>query len=264
MKLKLDVFEGPLDLLLYLIKKNNLEISRLSMARIAEQYLQYLDSMQELNVDIASEFLLIAAELSLLKSKELLPAREASEIEEEELAAGELVKKLRAYQKFKLLAEKLNQRQLLGRDVFKRGSFDFSNDDDLPVLVTEPQPDPVFEVSSYDLVKAFNEILNRLPKSERQHRVIAERVSVTDRVYEILDMLRRSDHVLFTDLFYGHYEKIDYVVTFLAILEMAKLKMAHIYQTENYGPIRLQQRLAEVVTNDIALTEEAGSNDVEQ
>lgn len=253
MKLHLDIFEGPLDLLLYLIKKNNLAISRVSIAAIAEQYLNYLETMKDLNVDVASEFLLMAAELAHLKSKALLPATEnAGQDEEDESGADHLLAKLRLYQRYKLLAEALGKRRLLGRDTFKRASFEVPGEDVPNAEAASVAPDSEIEVSSYDLVKAFNDILKRLPKIRREHHVVAERVSVTERIYEVLDELRRVENVLFTDLFKGHVEKIEYVVTFLAILEMGKLKMVHIFQTEVYGPIRIGRRLADVIAGEEA------------
>ena len=246
MKLHLDIFEGPLDLLLYLIKKNNLSISRVSIAVITQQYLDYLETMKDLDVDAASEFLLMAAELAHMKSKALLPAvEESGEGEDDGHGADALVAKLRLYQRYKQLAEALSQRKLLGRDIFKRGSFEIPGEE-APAIEPVSVESPEIEVSSYDLVKAFNDILKRLPKVRREHHVVAERVSVTERIYEVLDELRRVEHVLFTDLFKGHVEKIEYVVTFLAILEMGKLKMVHIFQTEVYGPIRIGKRLADV------------------
>jgi segregation and condensation protein A len=248
MKLHLDVFEGPLDLLLYLIKKNNLEISRVSIANITHQYLDYLESMKDLNVDMASEFLLMAAELAHMKSKAILPASEDENADEDAVdGTDQLVAKLRLYQHYKQLAETLGKRKWLGRDVFKRASFDMGIEVE-EVEDKEPRPEnPNIEVSSYDLVKAFNDMLKRVPQVRRDHRVAVERVSVTERIYEILDELRKVEHVLFQDLFKSHVEKIEYVVTFLALLEMGKLHMVQIYQTETYGPIRVQQRSEDVV-----------------
>lgn len=265
MKLHLDVFEGPLDLLLYLIKKDDLEISRVSISGITAQYLEYIETMKDLDIDLASEFLLMAAELAHLKSKSLLPADEKEKGEEDEdSAADKLVAKLRTYQKYKALAEMLAKRPWLGRDTFKRASFDMGEaveddrDKDAP-----PREEAPLEVGAYDLVRAFNDVLKRIPPARRDHRVTVERVSVTERIYEILDHLRRADHVLFADLFAGHVDKVEYIVTFLAVLEMGKLRMVRIYQTENYGPIRLQQSAAEQASGDaLAAPAEVDANSV--
>lgn len=243
MNLNLDVFEGPLDLLLYLIKKNNLEISRVSMSEIAKQYLLYLDTMNELNIDVASDFLVMAAELAHIKSRALLPRDPFADVEDEELDdADRLIAKLRIYQMYKEAAQNLQDRNLLGRDVFKRASFveKFAEDKQKK---KENQNAETYKVEVFDLMRAFAEVLQRLPKEERKHHVDAEKVSVTDRMYEILNDLEGKDHILFTDLFVGQVKKIDLVVSFLALLEMARLKVAHIYQTQALGSIRIQKRI---------------------
>lgn len=245
-KLTLDVFEGPLDLLLYLIRKDNLEISRVSIAVIAAQYLNYLDTVRDLNIDVASEFLLMAAELAHIKSRALLPVdKTAGDGEDEGTNADQLVAKLRLYQRYKQLADELRRRTMLGRDVFKRGSFTTPEDEALIADDKPTTPLGDLEVSTYDLVRVFSELLKRVPPARRNHHVVTERVSVTARIYEILDELRHIDNILFTDLFKAHVEKVEYIVTFLAILEMGKLCMVNIYQTENYGAIRIQRRVTE-------------------
>lgn len=243
MKLNLDVFEGPLDLLLYLIKKNNLEISRISIAEIAEQYLLYLQTMKELNIDVASDFLVMAAELAHMKSKSLLPKDPFAEADDEDLDdADRLLAKLRIYQMYKEASQKLQDRHLLGRDVFKRASFQETFAEDKQKTVSE-QKSETYKVEVFDLMRAFAEVLKRLPKEERKHHVDAEKVSVTDRMYEILEELQTKEHVLFADLFKNDMKKIDLVVSFLALLEMARLKVAHIFQTEVLGAIRIQKRI---------------------
>lgn len=242
MKLNLDIFEGPLDLLLYLIKKNNLEISKISLASVTGQYLIYLDSMKELNVDLASDFLFMAAELAHLKSQALLPRDEAVTPDEADDEAGRLVERLRIYQQFKNLAQALLKRKLLHRDVFTRGSFRFLEEEFFDEEAGL-KPDPEFAVNTYELMRAFHEVLKRIPAERRNHHVTVERISVTARIYEILDVLKKSEHVLFTDLFVGHLEKMEFIVTFLAILEMAKLKMVSVFQTETFGPIRLKRKI---------------------
>lgn len=254
MKLHLDIFEGPLDLLLYLIKKNNLEISRISLSQVTAQYLVYLNTMQELDIDLASDFLYMAAELAHLKSSALLPRAETSDDEElEEDRADELVRKLRLYQHFKELAGELYRRPLLHRDVFTRGSFpDFEEaGTESKTAAVERVVADEYDVSSYELVRAFTEVLKKLPQEQHEHRVAVERVSITERIYEIVDLLNLSESLLFTDLFAGQMEKVDLVVTFLAILEMAKIGMLHVYQPENFGPIRLQSRLQAVAQEEL-------------
>lgn len=238
--LQLDVFEGPLDLLLYLIKKNDLEVSRISISKITDQYLQYLESLKELDIDDASEFLFMAAELAYIKSKTILP-HEDSEFEDDDNVANDLVARLKEYEKYKLAAQDLKKRQWLHRDVFARGSFVAGeNDADQDEQKTG---DEEFEVDTFELIKAFYEVLNKFSADKVNHQVIAERVSVTDRIYEVLDLLKKTESILFTDLFSGDQTRINVVVTFLALLEMAKLKMIRIYQTASFEPIRLQRRI---------------------
>lgn len=252
MKLHLDIFEGPLDLLLYLIKRHNLEISKISLATVTEQYLDYLNTMRELDIDLASDFLYMAAELTHLKSCMLLPKPEQADDDESETdRAGELLKKLRVYQYFKDLARQLAERHWLGREVYGRGAFanleeDSTADDAVPAVSPKPV-DGDYEVNLYELVESFNSILKKMPDARREHQIVVERVSITERIYEILDRLGQSESVLFTDFFMDQVQKIDVIVTFLAVLEMAKLKMAHVFQSEPFGPIRLKKRLESVV-----------------
>lgn len=255
MKLLLDVFEGPLDLLLYLIKKNNLEISRISIAEVTEQYLEYLESIKSINIDVASEFLVMAAELAYIKSKTLLPKDDRQNVDDQENLeeADSLVVRLREYQKYKLASEGLFQRKLLHRDVFKRGSLSFSDAEHVEENEEESveKREERYEVGSVDLLRAFSEVIKRIPKHERKHHVEVERISVTERIYEILDNLKKVDHILFTDLFPEHAKKVDHVVSFLAILEMGKLKLVHIFQTDVFGPIRIKRKIEEVKGEDV-------------
>lgn len=240
MSLQLDVFEGPLDLLLYLIKKNDLEISQISISSIVDQYLIYLETLKELDIDLASEFLLMAAELAHIKSKMLLPNSE-DEVEEEDVAL-DLVARLKEYEKFKFAALDLKNRHWLNRDVFKRGSW-LAQDDNDGDVEKEVKAERPYEVDPFDLIRAFAEVLAKLPKEVREHRVEAERVSVTERIYEILEVLKTKDSILFTEIFADQTSKIDSVVSFLALLEMGKLRMVRIFQTSIFEPIRLERRL---------------------
>lgn len=251
MKLNLDVFEGPLDLLLYLIRKNNLEISKISLTEITAQYLNYLEAAKELNVDLASDFLYMAAELTHLKSRALLPHDEMEQAQEDD-EASRLVERLKVYQYFKTLAMRLEKRPLLYRDAFKKGTWNFV--DKVSPEDKDPAQDSTlksFDVNPYDLVKAFCEILKRLPKRTRDHHVTGERVSVMERIYEILDELKKADSLRFEELFRGSYDRSECIVTFLAILEMTKLGFLKVYQTEIFGPIRLQRKIENIETTEM-------------
>lgn len=254
LSLQLDVFEGPLDLLLHLIKKNDLEISRVSISSIVDQYLNYLEALKELDIDLASEFLLMAAELAHIKSKTLLPHSEDEDEEEE--AVLDLVARLKEYEKFKLAALDLKNRHWLNRDVFKRGSW-LALDDDNVESEEGPKSERSYEVEPFDLIRAFAEVLAKLPQEVREHRVETERVSVMERIYEILDVLKTKDSILFTEIFSGPMSKIDSVVSFLALLEMSKLKILRIFQTSIFEPIRLERRLD--MTPDFA---DAGKSEI--
>jgi segregation and condensation protein A len=255
MSLQLDVFEGPLDLLLYLIKKNDLEISRISISSIVDQYLTYLETLKELDIDLASEFLLMAAELAHIKSKTLLPHSESEDEEEE--AVLDLVARLKEYEKFKLAALGLKSRHWLNRDVFKRGSW-LALDDDGIESEEEPKAERSYEVEPFDLIRAFAEVLAKLPQEVREHRVETERISVTERIYEILEVLKTKECILFTEIFSREMSKIDSVVSFLALLEMSKLKILRIFQTSIFEPIRLERRLD--MTTDFTEAEKSESD----
>lgn len=242
--LQLDVFEGPLDLLLYLIKKNDLDISKISLVEVTGQYLEYLENLRELDIDVASDYLYMAAELALIKSRALLPNM-GQDGENEEDPTGDILSKLREYQKFKDLGKQLSERNWLNRDTFTRGSF-FVDDNQKPEKEPKQKNDDGsidYDVDSFELIQAFQQALSRIPKDEQGHKVEFERVSVTDRIYEVLDELRKHDSILFSDLFKSDRKKIDIVITFLSILEMGKLKMVRIYQTSAFEPIRIQRKI---------------------
>jgi segregation and condensation protein A len=226
-KVQLEIFEGPLDLLLHLIKKNEVSITDIPIAVITEQYLATLDLMETLNLDVAGEFLVMAATLVHLKSRMLLPP-DASELEDEEGAdpRDELVRRLLEYQRFKDAAGELERRDVLKRDVFVRSP--------------EP-PDEVetvgFEsVSLFDLISALRTVLDRLPK-DSVHQVELETVSVREKMSLLLDDLHRRGKVIFQDLFAGAVSRIEVVVTFLAMLELVKIRAVKILQEEAAGPI---------------------------
>lgn len=242
MTVRLTDFEGPMDLLLFLIKRNNLEISRISLAQITDQYLTYLESLKVLDVDIASEFLSMAAELTHIKSMSLLPKIPDPFADEEEGTIGnDLVAKLLEFERYKMAALDLRKRPWLNRDVFIRGSFLSEGEEE----VKSPQPgdEAGFDVDMFTLVKAFAVACARLPQEELRHEVIMEHVSVTDRIYEILEMFRDRDNIAFGDVFVGLKVPLKLVVSFLAVLEMAKLKLIRIHLGESFDAIVLQRHV---------------------
>lgn len=215
-KIKLEVFEGPLDLLLYLVKKDHLNIYDIPIAQVTEQYLQYIDLMRLLNLNIAGEFLVMAATLMQIKSKMLLPIEESVLTEEEQDdPRAELVKRLLEYEKFKEIAQDLREREAKQFEVFKR-----------PKLQDKGIPEDTqiyFEASLFDLITAFSKALENVPK-ELFYEVIKDEFTVEEKIHQILHMLLVSPGVSLSELFTQAKDKIEIIVTFLAILELIKLK----------------------------------------
>jgi segregation and condensation protein A len=235
-------FEGPLDLLLHLIHKHELEIFDIPIAFITEKYLQYLAVMQSLNLDIASEYLLMAATLAHLKSRELLPpspeqettVEGEAEIEEDPRAA--LVRRLLEYQKFKTAAEELAARGVAGRDVFPRGA---------DVRAETSESAPLAPVPLFSLLEALQRIASR-KKVTFGHEVTTERVSISERISQLVDLLRGRRAAMFEELFESDRTTHDLVVTFLALLEMTRLRMTRLYQASPLEAIHVTLILSDV------------------
>lgn len=229
-QVSIEEFEGPLDLLLHLIKKNEVDIYNIPIAAITRQYLDYIDLMKDLNLDIAGEFLVMAATLIQIKSKMLLPPSVEEEAEEEEEdPRAELVRRLLEYQKYKEAAVMLGQRELLGRDIFARK---FPSAD---LATCEAEEDPA-EVELYELIEAFQRVLAKV-SVENFHEVGADGVSIADKIAEVLSLLEGKEAVRFESLFLTEVTRDGLVVTFLAILELCKLKMIRISQARSLGTI---------------------------
>jgi segregation and condensation protein A len=218
-KIKLQVFEGPLDLLLYLVKKDHLNIYDIPISQVTGQYLAYLELMKLLDLNIAGEFLVMAATLMQIKSKMLLPAEESAVAGgEQEDPRAELIKRLLEYEKFKEIAESLRQRESGRQELFKRPK--------LPEK--EPQaPDPAqevyFEASLFDLISAFSKALENIPR-EMFYEVIKDEFTVEDKVHQLLHLLLVKSSVCISELFSQSKNKLDIIVTFLAILELIRMK----------------------------------------
>lgn len=229
-QVSIEEFEGPLDLLLHLIKKNEVDIYNIPIAAITRQYLDYIDLMKDLNLDIAGEFLVMAATLIQIKSKMLLPPSVEEEAdEEEEDPRAELVRRLLEYQKYKEAAVMLGQRELLGRDLFARK---FPSAD---LATCEAEEDPT-EVELFELIEAFQRVLAKV-SVENFHEVGADGVSIADKIADVLSMLAGKEAVPFESLFLTDVTRDSLVVTFLAILELCKLKMIRISQARSLGTI---------------------------
>lgn len=244
-RVQLEIFEGPLDLLLHLIKKNEVSITDIPIATITEQYLATLELMQNLNLDVAGEFLVMAATLIHIKSRMLLPPTEDAEDEEEGAdPREELVRRLLEYQRFKEAAAQLEQREVLTRDVFVRCAA--------PV---EEATFPGFrEVSVFELLTALRRVLERLPK-DTFHEVTLDKITVREKMTALLDILRAQGQVLFEALFSEARSRMEVVVTFLAMLELVKVRAIRIFQEELGGPISLQAAVLEQGADAVAAAE---------
>jgi len=226
---RLEMFEGPLDLLLHLIQKNELDITNIPIALITEQYLEYLQLMKDLNLDIAGEYLLMASTLLHVKSRMLLPASTEEEEETGEDPRAELIRRLLEYQKYKNAAGELQRRPMLDRDVFLR----------LISAESEEKEEEKVEATLFELLEAFREVLKRV-KPEVFHEVILERMTVEEKVQEILSLLQKEKRSLaFHRLFPEEASRRMIVITFLAILELVKMKLVRIFQASPFETIRL-------------------------
>jgi len=236
-RVRLEMFEGPLDLLLYLIRKNEVDVSDIPIAMIVEQYLSYLDIMRGLNLDVAGDFLVMAATLSHIKSQMLLPLEgDEEEGEEGEDPRAELVRKLLEYQRFKDVAEELISRPVLGRDVFTREA----SEDAIQEAAHEAGiPEVTFkEVGVFELLEAFKEVMERA-EITNWHEVTMERISIMDRLNQLLELLKDVDTLSFDQLFTEVTDKETIITTFLAILELIRLKVIKVRQDMNFGTIHL-------------------------
>jgi segregation and condensation protein A len=228
-------FEGPLDLLLHLCQKHELDILDIPIGFITEKYLEYLAVMQLMNLDVASEYLLMAATLAHIKSKMLLPepppGQEDEALEEEEDPRAALIRRLLEYQKYKNAGEQLAERGITGRDVFLRGS-------EIEEAVHTGLA-PLAEVPLFSLVEAFQAVLER-SRVKLSHDVVADRISLTDRIHEVTSRLASRPRMTFDELFEGLVTKFDLVITFLALLEMTRLRMTRLTQTEPLSPLYVE------------------------
>lgn len=231
-KVKLEVFEGPLDLLLYLIKKEEVDVYDIPIERITNQYMEYLTLMQMLNLEVAGEFLVMAATLMYIKSRMLLPVDQQvteSESEDGEDPRWELIRQLVEYKKFKDAAAQLAQREEEQANIFPRRAPDAGIEMDKDV--------PLAEVSIFDLINAFNEVLKKASSRDDFREIIEERFTVSDKIEEILYTLRDQTQIVFSELFARAGSRTEIVVLFLALLELIRLKRLKVRQDEAFGEI---------------------------
>ncbi len=227
----LDAFEGPLDLLLYLIRRQNLDILDIPIAEITVQYIQYIEMMQEMRFELAAEYLVMAAMLAEIKSRMLLPRVNPESDEEEGDPRAELIRRLQEYERFKQAAEDINDLPQLGRDVY-------------PVQVAAPHRDTEQSPPDVDLrevLLALKDVLHRADMFS-SHQVTREPLSLRERMTRVLDTVRSERFTEFTDLFDISEGRQGVVVTFMAILELIKQQLIELVQAETFGSIHVKSR----------------------
>jgi segregation and condensation protein A len=234
--IKLENFEGPLDLLLHLIRKHEVNIHDIPIALITEQYLQYIELMQELNLDVAGEFLVMAATLIHIKSRTLLPRPPTDEelAQEEEDPREALVRRLLEHQRFKAAAELLHDRETLR-------SAQWMRSDAAVAEVAGEDVEPELEVDLFSLMAAFRGVLDRA-KHRPKVLLPPEQISIESRIEVLLTRLSETEACGFEDLFGDVATRGDLIVTFLALLEMIRLKLVRIFQAGAFGEIRVYKR----------------------
>ncbi|WOJ98633.1 ScpA family protein [Congregibacter brevis] len=226
----LEAFEGPLDLLLYLIRRQNLDILEIDVSRITEQYMHYVDLMDAMQFELAAEYLLMAAMLAEIKSRMLLP-RATTEDEDEEDPRAQLIRRLQEYERFKKAAEEIEDLPRMERDTWVASAA--------PPPVEQERPAP--DVDMRELLLVLSDVLKRAQMYE-SHQVQREALSTRERMSQVLDKLQGKQFVPFVSLFSAEEGKLGVVVTFLAIMELIKESLVEIVQTESFGPIHVKGR----------------------
>lgn len=223
-----DIFEGPMDLLVHLIKKNEVDIYDIPIALITQQYLEYLDLMKSLSLDFAGEFLVMASTLTQIKSRMLLPMHPGEE--ESEDPRMEIARPLAEYLQLKSAAEELARRDLLGERTFARSSSNIRE-----VFKFDQE---YIQIGLFELIDAFQHILKNISDDDRIE-LTTDRISVKDRIAELVDLFEQQQSITFGELFANRPDKGEIILTFLAILEMVKLELVRLVQHAGSGVIRL-------------------------
>jgi segregation and condensation protein A len=236
-KVKLEVFEGPLDLLLYLIKQDEIDIYDISLERITSQYLEYLQAFKELNIELAGEFIVMAANLIYLKSRSLLPRDQQPPEEDagEEDPRWELIRQLIEYKKFKEAAAQLNLRALEQERIFVRETGS-------TLAIQEPLR--LGEVGIFQLISAFQTVMKRIEARQDVQEIFSERFSVSEKIDSILQRIATGNRLRFSDLFGDAASRVEVVVTFLALLELIRLKQVRAVQKNVFEEIEIGPALA--------------------
>jgi segregation and condensation protein A len=232
-KIKLEAFEGPLDLLLFLIRKNEVDIYDIPIALITQQYLEYLEIIQSLDLEAASDFILIAATLMRIKSQLLLPKPDVEKDEEDVIdPRQELIERLLEYKRFKDVAVDLAEKEKLALQQYPRGSFRIDNNGFDEEFLTSA------EVTLFDLVAAFKKLFDQ-NKYVPIHRVQEINVTLEERIAYVEERLRRADKLKFSELFQESDTKIVLIVTFIALLELIKQGIVQVTQSQPFDELIL-------------------------
>jgi segregation and condensation protein A len=232
-KVQLEIFEGPLDLLLYLVKKEEVDIYEVNLTKIATQFIEYIEVMRELDLDIAGEFLVMASTLMYIKSRELLPKDQQAQVEEEDEGDDprwELIRQLVEYKKFKDAAGQLQTRELEQENIYARipGRVDF-----------EPDAPSRPEVSIFDLINSVNAILKRFGERDTGRDVFADQWTVSEKIEHLMNLSKTKPTMRFSELFAESTSRSEVVVTFLALLELIRMKHLRILQSEPFSEIEI-------------------------
>ena len=232
-KVKLEVFEGPLDLLLYLIKQDEIDIYDISLERITSQYLEYLQAFKELNIELAGEFIVMAANLIYLKSRSLLPRDQQPPEEDagEDDPRWELIRQLIEYKKFKEAASELNLRALEQERIFVR---------ETALTSTIQEPLRLGEVGIFQLIGAFQTVIKRIEARQDVQEIFSERFTVSEKIDSILQRIATGNRFRFSDLFGGAASRVEVVVTFLALLELIRLRQVRAVQKDVFEEIEIE------------------------
>lgn len=234
-QVKLEQFEGPLDLLLNLIEEQKLDITQVSLAGVADQYLEYIKGKENITLENLADFLAIASRLILIKSKALLPLLEFSEEEEEEIK--DLAAQLAEYKKFKNVAKKIRALSAAGRESFSREGFQ-----GIQSFFYPPK-----EINVYDLKKAYLKVLSEIPIMEKlEEEMVREVITLEDKISHLQIMLRKKIETSFAELTANATDKIEVVVSFLAMLELVKQRIIQVEQGELFSEIKMRHNANEV------------------
>lgn len=233
-KVQLEVFEGPLDLLLYLVKKEEVDIYQVNLTKIATQFVEYIEVMRELDLEVAGDFLVMAATLMYIKSRELLPVDQQAQVEEdedEEDPRWELIRRLVEYKKFKDAAASLQEKETLQEKVYPRvpGKIEFATEG--------PAPKP--DVTLFDLIGAVSAILKRISERTPTRDVFEDKWTVSEKIDYLVNLLKERSRLRFSELFADHTTRLEVVVTFLALLELIRLRVLTASQPEPFSEIEI-------------------------